>query len=196
MVKTDADMRYVVDLHSHSGYAGGVGEISLEGVAETMAKKGIHAFGVGDCLQPAWREKLAGILTERESGLFALREGDGALAQARFVMQTEIIITSSVASGGRKGTHVVLLFPGFGAVDAAIGLLQRWEVKLGVGRPFLKCRDAGDVAEKCSALQAVDPSVMLIPAHVMTPQGIFGSDHPVNSLAEVFGEFAGCIDAV
>ncbi len=38
-------MRYVVDLHSHSGYAGGVGDISLDVVAETMAKKGINAFG-------------------------------------------------------------------------------------------------------------------------------------------------------
>ncbi len=189
-------MRYVVDLHSHSGYAGGVGDISLADVAETMAKKGIHVFGVGDCLQPAWRGKLAGLLEERETGLFALRGGTGPQASARFVMQTEIIITSPVPSGGRKGTHVVLLFPDFGAVDEGMGLLRRWEVKLDMGRPFLKCRDAADVAEKCAAFKGIDPSVLIIPAHVMTPQGVFGSDHPVDSLADVFGEFAGRIDAV
>ena len=189
-------MRYVVDLHSHSGYAGGVGNISLETVADTMAKKGIHAFGVGDCLQPAWREKLGRLLEEKEPGLFALRGAAGAQGAARFVMQTEVIITSPVVSGGRKGTHVVLLFPGFSAVDAAIELLRRWEVKLDMGRPFIKCEDTADVAEKCSAFRAIDPGVMIIPAHVMTPQGVFGSDHPVDSMREVFGEFADKISTV
>lgn len=189
-------MRYVVDLHSHSGYAGGVGNISLEGVADTMGKKGINAFGAGDCLQPAWRAALEKRLVEKEPGLFALREAESAHAAARFVLQTEIIITSPVPSGGRKGTHVVLTFPGFPAVDAAIGLLRRWEVKIDMGRPFVKCADAGDVAEKFYALTAVDPSIMIIPAHVLTPQGIYGSDHPVDSLADVFGEFAADITTV
>ncbi|MDR2392243.1 MAG: endonuclease Q family protein, partial [Planctomycetota bacterium] len=113
-------MRYIVDLHSHSGYAGGVGNISLAGVAATMARKGIDAFAVGDCLQPAWREKLGRILEEREPGLYALAGAEGTPGQARFVMQTEVIFTSAVASGGRKGTHTVLLFPNFRAVDAGI----------------------------------------------------------------------------
>lgn len=189
-------MRYVVDLHSHSGYAGGVGNISLETVAETMGKKGINAFGVGDCLQPAWRGTLDRRLQEKEPGLFALRGEDGVRAQARFVMQTEVIITSPVASGGRKGTHVILLFPGFGAVDAAIELLKRWEVKLDMGRPFIKCEDVEQVAERCQAFAATDPGVMVIPAHVMTPQGVYGSDHPVDSLREVFGDFTKEIAAV
>lgn len=189
-------MRYVVDLHSHSGYAGGVGDISLETVADTMAKKGIQVFGVGDCLQPAWRETLASLLREKEPGLYALQGVEGARAAARFVMQTEVIITSPVDSGGRKGTHVVLLFPNFSAVDEAISLLRRWEVKLDMGRPFIKCVDTGDVAEKCRAFRAIDPGVMIIPAHVMTPQGVYGSDHPVERLAEVFGEFAPEISTV
>ena len=189
-------MRYVVDLHSHSGYAGGVGNISLEGVADAMAVKGINAFGVGDCLQPAWRQTLADTLEAKEPGLYALRGAEGARQPARFVLQTEIIITSPIRSGGRKGTHVVLTFPDFRAVDKAIGLLRGWEVKIDMGRPFVKCLDADDVAEKCSALMAIDPTVMIIPAHVLTPQGVFGSDHPVDSLAEVFGGFAARIRAV
>jgi PHP family Zn ribbon phosphoesterase len=189
-------MRYVVDLHSHSGYAGGVGDISLETVADTMGKKGIDAFGVGDCLQPAWREKLAERLEERERGLFALREATPEQARARFVLQTEIIVTSPVPSGGRKGTHVVLLFPSLIAVDAAIALLRRWEVKIDMGRPFVKCADAADVEAKCRALRGIDPSVMIIPAHVMTPQGVYGSDHPVDSLRDVFGAFADEISTV
>ncbi len=189
-------MRYVVDLHSHSGYAGGVGQISLPGVADTMAKKGINAFGVGDCLQPNWRASLSSLLTEKEPGLFALNEAEPRQRAARFVMQTEVIFTSPVPSGGRKTTHTVLLFPGFGAVDEAIRLLRRWEVKLDIGRPFIKCEDSADVAEKCFALQAIDPGVLVIPAHVMTPQGVYGSDNPVVSLREVFGDFAGEITTV
>jgi PHP family Zn ribbon phosphoesterase len=65
-----------------------------------------------------------------------------------------------------------------------------------MGRPFIKCRDAGEVAEKCAAFVAVAPSVLVVPAHVMTPQGVFGSDHPVDSLAEVYGGFAPEIAAV
>ncbi|MCD8138379.1 MAG: endonuclease Q family protein [Planctomycetaceae bacterium] len=189
-------MRYVVDLHSHSGYAGGVGNISLETVADTMHKKGINAFGVGDCIQPAWREKYAARLEEREPGLFALREAAPNQEPARFVLQTEIIITSPVPSGGRKGTHVVLLFPSLAAVDAAIALLRSWGVKIDMGRPFVKCEDVGDVEDKCCALRRIDPAVMVIPAHVMTPQGIYGSDHPVDSLRDVFGQFADEISTV
>lgn len=189
-------MRCIADLHSHSGYAGGVGKISLENLAAAMALKGIDVFGVGDCLQPSWREKLGAMLEEREPGLYALRGASGVQARARFVMQTEIIFTSSVPSGGRKGTHTLLLFPNFRAADAGIKLLDRWDAKLEMGRPFVKCADSDDVAEKCDALERIDPGVMIVPAHVMTPQGVFGSDHPVDSLADVYGGFAARIAAV
>ncbi len=189
-------MRYVVDLHSHSGYAGGVGNISLATVAQTMAKKGINAFGVGDCLQPAWRASLEQQLTEAEPGLFRLNDADECTSGARFVLQTEVIITSPVPTGGRKITHLVLLFPGFAAVDAAIHLFRGWEVKMDIGRPFVKCTDPADVAEKCTALRAIDDSIMVIPAHVLMPQGVYGSDRPVDSLRDVFGEFADRITTV
>lgn len=189
-------MHYVVDLHSHSGYAGGVGDISLAVVASTMAKKGINAFGVGDCLQPAWREKLSGLLVEKEPGLYGLSEHSSETEPARFVMQTEVIFTSPVVSGGRKGTHVVLLFPNFSCVDGGIALLRKWGVKLAMGRPFIKCDSADVVAERCAAFRDLDPSVMIIPAHVFTPQGIYGSDHPVDSLREVFGDFSDSITTV
>ncbi len=188
-------MRYVVDLHSHSGYAGGVGQISLENVAATMTAKGINAFGVGDCLQPDWRKALESRLEEKEPGLFALNDAAGRLRQARFVLQTEIIVTSPVPSGGRKITHVVITFPSFKAVDQAIALLQRWQVKIDIGRPFVKAEDSSDVAVKFFALAAIDPSILVFPAHVLMPQGVFGSDHPVDSMRDVFGDFTDAIRA-
>ena len=40
-------MKLAVDLHSHSGYAGGVGQIELTAVSRTMKLKGIDIFGLG-----------------------------------------------------------------------------------------------------------------------------------------------------
>ena len=51
-------MNLTVDLHSHSGYAGGVGTILLADVARTMKMKGIDVFGTGDVLLPARYKEL------------------------------------------------------------------------------------------------------------------------------------------
>lgn len=183
-------MRLVVDLHSHSGYAGGVGDLALDAVATTMAKKGIDVFGTGDVLQPAWREHLRNILIEKEPGLFALDRANSGLSRARFLLQSEIILTAPVPSGGRKAVHVLLLFPSFSAVETVAKAMAHWGVKLEMGRPFLCSQDASEVAEKLFFLKRVDPSILVIPAHVLTPQGIYGSDHPVDRMADFFGEYA------
>lgn len=183
-------MELIVDLHSHSGHAGGVGNVSPAAVAGTMARKGIQVFGTGDCLQPDWYQSLQSMLVEKESGLFALAEADGSTAEARFVLQTEIIITADVPSGGRKGTHVVLLFPGFAAAAEVAAILKGRASKLNMGRPFVKCGDSSDVSALLYEICAVDPHIVIVPAHVLTPQGIYGSDHPVTFMTEFFGDFA------
>jgi uncharacterized protein (TIGR00375 family) len=38
------------------------------------------------------------------------------------------------------------------------------------------------------ALKSIDESIEFIPAHIMTPQGFFGSQNPVYSVYDVFGE--------
>ncbi len=191
-----ATRRLVVDLHSHSGASGGVGQVSLETVAGTMALKGIDVFGTGDCLHRGWRERLASSLDPAEKGLFRLANAPEPLSNARFALQTEIILTAPVPSGGRKLVHLVMLFPSFAAADAAHDLLAGWEVKLGIGRPILKCADAGEVAARLHRIAAVDESVELIPAHVLTPQGIYGSSNPVDSMATFFGEAVSLFHAV
>ena len=186
-------MHISVDLHSHSGASGGVGEIRLDRVAETMRRKGIRVFGTGDCLHEGWLATLEAALVGAEPGLFRLREGDAA---ARFLLQTEIILTAPVAGGGRKKVHCIFLFPSLGAARTVAGLLDGWSVKRSIGRPFLICADAGQVAERLSAIAAVDGGIEIIPAHVMTPDGIYGSNNPVTTLAEFFGEFARSIRVV
>ncbi|MBN2712487.1 MAG: hypothetical protein JXR97_08680 [Planctomycetes bacterium] len=190
-------MQLVVDLHSHSGHAGGVGDVSPALVTKTMAQKGIDVFGTGDCLQPEWLDTLESTLKEEESGFFSFTgEGGDANGSERFCLQSEIIITADVPSGGRKGPHVVLLFPSFSAAREVAKILAAKETKLNMGRPFVKCKDADDVAATLDKVQAVDESILIMPAHVLTPQGIFGSDHPIDSMRDFFDDFASRIRAV
>lgn len=187
-------MQCVVDLHSHSGHAGGVGNISLEQVADTMARKGIDVFGTGDCLQMEWLTLLRSTLAEAEPGLFRLTGSNAP--RARFLLQSEIILTLPVAAGGRKTVHTVLLFPSVGAVKEAHAILERRGVRLGMGRPFVCCEDAGDVAELMEALVGIDAGIEVIPAHVLTPQGVYGAANPIERMADVFGSFAPQISVV
>ncbi len=185
-------MKLTADLHSHSGHAGGVGSISLEGIAETMKLKGIDVFGSGDCLQPEWNKFLKDNFTAAEKGLFKIKESENA----RFLLQTEIIITSPARYGGRKTVHTILLFPTFEATKKAMALLKGWEVKINMGRPFLKCDSSEDVSEKMFSLTGIAPEILVIPAHVLTPQGVYGPERPVTFLADFYGEFASEIYAV
>ena len=80
-------MTLTLDLHSHSGYSGGVGQISLEAVAKAMILKGIDVFGTGDALHLAWHQHLKDVLVEKNLGLYQLP----AFPKKYFILQTEII---------------------------------------------------------------------------------------------------------
>ncbi|MHC4887274.1 MAG: endonuclease Q family protein, partial [Planctomycetota bacterium] len=185
-------MHITVDLHSHSGASGGVGHISLLQVAESMALKGIDIFGTGDCLHDGWLETLTDSLTEAEPGLFAL-EGDPH--DKRFLLQTEVIFTADIGRG-RKTVHTLLLFPSLAAVKEVGALCDSWGVKRTIGRPFIACQDPDEVAERALKILQVDESICLIPAHVLTPQGIYGSNRPVTRLGDFYGEAADHIHVV
>ncbi|MFH1423208.1 MAG: endonuclease Q family protein [Planctomycetota bacterium] len=189
-------MEINADLHSHSGYAGGVGNINLNEIAESMVKKGIHVFGTGDALHPEWNKQLKENLIETEAGLFKLKGTTNQTAEVRFLLQTELIITAAVkTSKGRKNVHVVILIPSFAAIEKIIKLLQSWGSRNTIGRPFLKCDDSDSVSERVKRLFDIE-GVELVPAHVMTPQGIYGSDNPIVFLSDFFGKSASLINAV
>jgi len=84
-------MPVTVDLHSHSGYAGGAGQISLSALAETMRFKWYQVYGVGDCLFPAWQKEYQQVLTDTGAGLYLLPG-----TNARFIRQTEVILTAKL----------------------------------------------------------------------------------------------------
>ena len=95
------------DLHSHSGYAGGVGTISLENIEKTMMLKGIDVFGTGDCLHRKWNRHLNDTLIERENGLFSLKTSE---TDKRFLLQTEIIVTADIGNSRNLALELSCMF--------------------------------------------------------------------------------------
>lgn len=183
-------MEIHADLHAHSGYAGGVGEISLAKVDEMMSLKGVHLIGTGDCVHPRWLAFLKKNLKEDTDGIFGYEE-----RQTKFVLQTEVILTSKILTG-RKSVHTVLLFPSFDAVDRVCEAMGKWGVKNTIGRPFVVCEDENDVSQRLYSLKDIDSDIEVIPAHILTPDGIYGSNRPITYLSEFFGEFSSALSAV
>lgn len=191
-------MKIAVDLHSHSGYAGGTSNISLEGLASSMILKGIDVLGTGDCLFPVWKQELENNLREEDEGIFIIDSPQKTfyglrLSQlqksAKFILQTELIFTfAEPTTKTRKRMDVVFLFPSFKAINEAIKLLDSWGVKNTVGRPFVVCQNGLEVGNRIYQILSIDQWIEAIPAHVMTPQGIFGSPNNIDSLKIVFGE--------
>ncbi len=181
------------DLHSHSGYSGGVGQITLESIVSGMKLKGIDVFGTGDCLHKEWLSYLEkNLVEEKNKGLYNIREEKNKF----FLLQTEVIFTLPYGSKKRKLFHVVVLFPDFSSVKKTINYIERIEVKNNIGRPFIKFDSVKDVQIFIEGLKSINPFIEIIPAHVMTPQGLFGSENPVYYMEEVFGEASKYINVV
>jgi len=179
-------VKIAIDLHSHSGYSGGVGKISLEKISESMKKKGIDVFGTGDCLHPFWFSRLMNKLIEVEEGVFTLNKKDDRY----FILQTEIVVTAPISKSKRKSVHVVLLFPSFSTVKKVIELFKNYGIKNTIGRPFITLNSQFEVSDFFYTLKAIDEKIVMFPAHIMTPDGIFGSNNPITYLEDFFGDYA------
>ncbi|MFO7896353.1 MAG: endonuclease Q family protein [Candidatus Cloacimonadales bacterium] len=185
-------MKLAVDLHSHSGYAGGVGQIELADVSRTMNLKGIQVFGTGDCLLPARAHELKTLLRETEAGLYSLPQD-----QNKFLLQTEVIFSSRLPGYRNKTVaHHVILFPDFGAIAKMQQLLQKWGMKNTIGRPFIVSNSQKELQDQLWQIAAIDPLLEIFPAHVVTPEGIFGSKNNLSEIKEFYGDFLPQIHAI
>lgn len=203
-------MDVAVDLHAHSMFAGGAGGLTTDpskrgemlqrakkrfSLADTTsALKGLQVLGSGDIQFDPWLGFVREVLEEEEEGLFKYSEGSGL----RYVLQTELILTTQVAgSDKRKVTHTVFLFPTIKVVEEFQALLDKYEVKRDrIARPFLTLDTPEDVSGVLYEVQSLDKWVEVIPAHVLTPEGVFGGNEGVNSLDEFYGDFTSEIHAV
>jgi len=182
-----------VDLHAHSAFSGGVGSINLDVIDKTVPYKGIHLVGTGDVQFPAWNKMLREKLIESNEGIYQLEGG----SKTKFLLQTEIIITCKIGSKS-KLSHCVLLFRDFDVVDRFYSLLEKWDSKVKtMGRPFLVCSGGpSEVSDRVSKILDLDDGTELVPAHVLTPDGVYGSGVRVTCLGDYFGESSDRIHAV
>ncbi|MFW9995608.1 MAG: endonuclease Q family protein [Candidatus Odinarchaeota archaeon] len=186
-------MKVIVDLHAHSAYSGGVGTIKLDIIDKTVPYKGIHLVGTGDVQFPVWNKELKGKLEVFSDGIYQLKGG----SKTKFLLQTEIIITCKIGSKS-KLSHCVVLFKNFDTVDRFYSLLEKWDSKVEtMGRPFLVCNGgSSEVSNRVQKILDLEEDTELIPAHVLTPDGVYGSGVRINCLTDYFGEATERIHAV
>lgn len=190
-------MNIVVDLHSHSPYAGASGKTDFNKLRYVMETKGIDVYGSGDILLEKWENELDGFFPfDVKKGMWAMN--DSQSGGACFLMpQTEVIVTMPYPHNPlkRKLFHMVIIFRSRLFIRDARAMFESAGSRLGIGRPFIKFESSGQMCDffirlkkKCSCL--------LIPAHIMTPDGILGGKNPVDSIEEIFGNETSLIDAV
>lgn len=186
-------MQLSVDLHSHSGYAGGVGNIQLSDICQTMAYKGIDVFATGDCLFPQRTLELKNELAYCRDQLFALKKNDHAL----FLLQTEVIFSVALEHYKQKiVAHHIILFPDFESIHKMQDLMIQWNQKNTIGRPFIVCKSQKELEDRLFQIQLIHPLIEIIPAHVLTPDGIMGSKNKLASIKEFYGNFINHIHAI
>ena len=90
---------------------------------------------------------------------------------------------------------MVILFKNRESIPEARKMFLSKGSKLGIGRPFVKFDSADEMQEFFKEFKKRIPS-LLIPAHVVTPDGILGGKNPVDSVSEIWGECENLIDAL
>ncbi len=178
---------FVADLHIHSRYAYACSKsLTLPNLAAAAKTKGIELLATGDFTHPAWLAELESGLVEGDAGTF---QYDGV----NFVLGTEISCVFRQGGKSRR-IHLLLFLSSLESVRGFNAQLSKRGVKLeGDGRP-----SAGLSAVELTSLALdVDPSAMVIPAHLWTPwYGLLGSVSGFDSLEECFGELTPLVRAV
>lgn len=226
-------MIVTADIHSHSGYSGGVGKIDFFRLTRNLTKKGINIFSSGDILHKKWRETLRDSLQELEAGLFIFKDAEensgqgnsdgfvdkfqdkilfdsesklsrsetvkqkldlfeqSSLNRPRIILQTEIVASVPYIFDAkkRKSVHIILLFPNFEVVETVYKIFENKGVKLNIGRPFIRFSSISECENFFGNLCLQFADLEVIPAHIFTPDGIFGGENPIGGFEDFFGDF-------
>ena len=192
-------MKFIADLHMHSKYSRATSkDMVLEETDRIAAEKGILVLGTGDCTHPRWFKELSEKLEPAEPGLFRLKKKYkkptiwGTLSDTRFILSGEI---SSIYSRGGKTrrVHNVIVLSSMESAKRINSELGKRGNIVSDGRPILGI----DSEELAKIIFDIEPTAMIIPAHLWTPWfGVLGSMSGFDSLEECFGEYSDRIIAV
>ncbi|MHA2031450.1 MAG: hypothetical protein ACW99Q_18900 [Candidatus Kariarchaeaceae archaeon] len=203
-------MRINFDLHSHSAYAGGAlaggyGKEKEHRVRKRFIEssmysplKGINLIGTGDCQFEPWLTFLKENIEEIAPGIFSYKYNvdqnsdflvDHDYQAPQYLLQTELIFTSPLPDfKGKKKAHALVLLPDFTRVIELNLLLDQYQVsRKNVARPFIVSESKEQTEEKVHAILDLDPMIEIIPAHVLTPEGVYGGNQRINRMEDFFG---------
>jgi PHP family Zn ribbon phosphoesterase len=208
-------MQLHIDLHSHSAFAGGAraGGNSSDKKQKNIKKrfiesalyaplKGVNLLGTGDVQFEPWMEFLESNLIEKSNGIFSYNFTSTEINEftskeikinldkaPEYILQSEVIFTGPVPNSKRKKrTHVVLLFPHFESVKEFNNMLDRCGVaRKNMARPFIVSDTLDEVEKRTNEIFDINEEIEVIPAHVMTPEGIYGGNERINFLHDFFG---------
>lgn len=184
-------MRYIADLHLHSKYSRACAKnLDLENNEKWCRWKGINIIGTADFTHPAWFKELQEKLTEKEPGLYQLKNTGSPV---RFILTTEISCIYS-QGGKTRRVHICIFAPSLKTVEKIIGNFNQRGYNLKAdGRPILGL-SAKNLAQ---LILEIDPDCLIVPAHAWTPWfSVFGSKSGFDSLAECFEELTPHIHAI
>jgi DNA helicase-2/ATP-dependent DNA helicase PcrA len=204
MIRFNADMEVIADLHIHSHFSIATGrDADLAHLDLWGRYKGLQVVGSGDCTHPKWLEELASKLAPAAPGVYTLKtdsvlplnlRGPGwEAAEPVHFMITGEVSTIYKKDGKVRKVHLLLLLPDLDAAQKLSERLGRLGNVASDGRPILGL-DARFVLE---LVLEIDPRALVIPAHIWTPWfSVLGSKSGFDSLEECFGESTAYIYAV
>ena len=171
-------MRYIADFHIHSKYSRATSkDMDMDSLAKWALIKGISMLGTGDFTHPSWLAELQGKLVGKGYGVYTYGKVD-------FILTAEV---SNIyfKTGRTRKVHNIIFAPSFKAAEEINRALAEYGHLASDGRPIL-----GLECDKMARLLfAIDPDIMIIPAHAWTPHfSLFGSNSGFDSPEECFEE--------
>lgn len=169
---------FIADLHIHSRYSRATSkDMDLSSLARWAKIKGISMLGTGDFTHPAWLAELKANLAESDDGAYVY---DGV-----YFMMTAEVSNIYFKAGRTRKVHNIIIAKDFKTVEEINKYLSGYGTLSSDGRPMLGL----ECDRMAKALFAIDPQILIIPAHAWTPHfSIFGSNSGFDSPEECFEE--------
>ncbi len=167
---------FIADLHIHSKYSRATSkEMEIASLARWAKIKGISLLGTGDFTHPLWLAELKDKLSGSGDGVYSY---DGM----SFMLTAEVSNIYFKAGRTRK-VHNILIAHDFKVVEEINKALNEYGSLSSDGRPILSL----ECEKMARMLFAIDPSILIIPAHAWTPHfSIFGSNSGFDAPEECF----------
>lgn len=197
-------MRFLADLHLHSRFSRATSaDMTFETLAAWANVKGLALLATADFTHPEWRALMRRKLEPAGNGFFRLKKAvrprdafEKEFAPApdavHFVLSTELSFVYA-DKGKTRRIHLIVLAPDGETVDKIRRRLGKIGNLRSDGRPILGMSAARFVR----MVADVEPSCLIIPAHIWTPwYSLLGSKSGFDSVEECFGDTAPFIAAL